>query len=87
MIRLYFFHADWCGKCKMFEPTVKEVCEMFEGNIEIRFVDADKEAKFTIDNGISSLPTIILKKDNEIMWKQEGTVSKEMLIKKIQELL
>lgn len=59
---LYFFHTDWCTKCKTFEKAFNN------GDLDIPdvvSVDADKASKTLLDTwGIKALPTFILVEQN-----------------------
>ena len=58
MILLYFFHTDWCTKCKTFEKAFDN------GDLDIPnvvSVDADKASQALLKTwNIEALPTFIL---------------------------
>lgn len=60
---LYFFHTDWCTKCKTFERLFDN------GDLDIPnvvSVDADKASKALLNTWeIEALPTFILVEDDK----------------------
>lgn len=84
------FYTEWCAPCKMLGKILTEVEKKFP-DVEFLRVDAEsEEMKRTKDRfsdlTISSVPTIIFAKGDQVLVKVEGTLSEEMLIEKINEL-
>ena len=77
------FGANWCISCKIMSPILEEVEK--ETGVEIRKIDVDDNEEMVIAYGIRNIPTLIFIKDNEIVDKVTGTISKEILINKINE--
>lgn len=67
------FYADWCGPCKMMAPVLEELSGEIKGKAKILKVDVDKNPKVSVKYGIQSIPTIILFKNGQIMWRHSGT--------------
>lgn len=59
------FSAPWCNSCKIMEPTIKKVLEDFNG-IELIDVNVDEDPDMAIEYKVRTIPTLILKKGNEI---------------------
>jgi thioredoxin 1 len=77
------FFATWCGPCKMLAPVLESVSK--DTNINIIKVDVDKEEMLARKFGIMSVPTLIMFKDGEILSKQTGLTTKDILVKWIEE--
>jgi len=75
------FHADWCGPCKVLGPIIKEVAGVVGDKVKILKVDVDKNQAASIKYGIKGVPTMILFKKGEIVWRQSGVVPKEEILK------
>jgi len=75
------FHADWCGPCKVLGPIIKEVASEVGDKVKILKVDVDKNQAASIKYGIKGVPTMILFKKGEIVWRQSGVVPKEEILK------
>ena len=80
------FWAAWCGPCRMVGPVIDEISAEYEGKAVVGKVDVDANQEFAAKYGVRNIPTLIFLKDNKIVDKVSGTVSKEVLINKINEL-
>ncbi|WP_101297665.1 thioredoxin [Halegenticoccus soli] len=50
------YHADWCGPCKMLEPTVEELAA--ETDAVVLKVDIDELQDLARSEGVRSVPTL-----------------------------
>ena len=81
------FFAEWCGPCKTMAPILKEVKETLNGDAIILKVDVDKNQNIASKLGIRGVPTLVLYKNNKIVWRQSGVVPKDMLVNKVREFV
>ena len=72
-----YFTATWCGPCKMFKPTVQAVSA--ETGISINYIDVDQQQDTAQKYGISSVPTIIVENDGNVVYRNSGVMSKPQL--------
>lgn len=77
------FWAEWCGPCKMVAPVVEELANEFEGKAVVGKVDVDSNPNISAKFGIRSIPTLLVLKEGEIVDKQIGAVSKNVLAEKL----
>lgn len=82
-LKILDFMGTWCQPCKTMSPILDEVEK--ETGVEIRKIDVDDNEEMVIAYGIRNIPTLIFIKDNKIVDKITGTISKEILINKINE--
>lgn len=77
-ITLVDFWAEWCGPCKMFGPIFETVSEKHE---DIRFLKVDTEAQPGIAQAfqIQSIPTLMLFRDNVLLFRQAGALPEAAL--------
>lgn len=52
------FHAEWCGPCKMLEPTVEALAR--ETPAAVAKVDVDAHPRIASEYGVQSMPTLLL---------------------------
>jgi thioredoxin 1 len=75
------FYADWCEPCKWVEPIVEEVIRNFDGKLSLHKIDIDVQPNIARERLILSVPTLILYKDGEEIWRMRGFDTAQALIK------
>lgn len=70
------YFASWCGPCKMMAPILEEIKKLFADRIKIIKIDIDKPANrpLVMNHRVQSVPTLILYKKGEILWRQSGAI-------------
>lgn len=77
------FFATWCGPCKMMHPILEQLKEKMRDDIRILKVDVDKNETLSMQYRIRSVPTLMLFKKGEMLWRQSGAMSLNDLMQKI----
>lgn len=73
------FWAEWCVPCKMVAPVLEQIAGEQDGKLKIAKVNVDEQSELASQFGIISIPTLLLFKDGEVVNKQVGAGSKEMI--------
>jgi len=82
------FWAPWCGPCRSFAPLYEEISEKYP-NIVFAKVNTEEEKDLAGQFQIRSIPTLMIFKEQIIIFSQAGALPKtalEDVIKKAQEL-
>jgi thioredoxin 1 len=74
------FYADWCGPCKAMEPVVKDVAKAMNGKARVIKVDIDKSEPAARAYDVGAVPTFILFKNGNIVWRHPGMIDKTNLL-------
>nr|WP_296986325.1 thioredoxin [Prevotella sp.] len=85
-LTLVDFFATWCGPCKMMHPILEQLKEKMSDDIRILKVDVDKNEALSMQYRIQSVPTLMLFKKGEMVWRQNGAMSLNDLMQKISQL-
>ena len=81
------FYADWCGPCKTLSPIVQQVSSALHGRVKVIKVNVDKSQSASFKYGIRGVPTLILFKNGNILWRQSGVMSKRDLQNTVERFL
>jgi thioredoxin 1 len=71
------FYADWCGPCKMLEPTVEAIAA--ETDATVAKVDIDALQELARQHNVQGVPTLELFHDGELVEEMVGVQDKATL--------
>ncbi|MGJ6581310.1 thioredoxin [Listeria monocytogenes] len=73
------FWATWCGPCRMVAPVLEEIQEERGEALKIVKMDVDENPETPGSFGVMSIPTLLIKKDGEVVETIIGYRPKEEL--------
>lgn len=79
------FSAEWCGPCQTLAPILKEVKEHFSTQLSVIKIDVDKNTVLARNFSVQGVPTLILYKKGQQVWRQSGLLTRSDLISIIQQ--
>ena len=81
------FWAEWCGPCRMVTPLIEEMATEFEGKAIVAKCDVEVADEIALKFRVRNIPTIVFIKNGEVVDKQVGACSKDVLVGKLNALL
>lgn len=78
------FYATWCGPCKTMHPILDDLKADLGESIRILKIDVDKNPAIADQFKIRGVPTLMLFKKGEVIWRESGAFPKQVLKGKIQ---
>lgn len=78
-LTLVDFYATWCGPCKMMHPVLGQLKEDLGELVRILKLDVDKNEDLAMQYRIQSVPTLMLFRGGETLWRQSGAMRLEDL--------
>lgn len=79
------FYADWCGPCQTMEPVIKSLKEKMGEALGIIKIDVDRNQKTAAFYQIRSIPTYLLFRKGDLLWRQSGIMTVHDLEHKVQQ--
>lgn len=74
------FWAPWCGPCRMQGPIIEQLAEELSGQVIVAKVNVDEATQTAQQFRIMSIPTLMIKKDGQVVETLIGLHNKEQLI-------
>ena len=70
------FYATWCGPCKAMSPIVEAIGKEVQGIARVLKIDVDRNPAIASQYGIQAVPTFMIFKRGQVVWRQPGGADK-----------
>lgn len=80
------FTATWCGPCKMMKPVLEELHRRKGEQLRIIKIDIDQSPAAANAYQVQSVPTLLLFRKGQQLWRQSGLIQAASLEKIIDQL-
>ena len=81
---LFDFWAEWCGPCRAVGPILEEISNEHGDKIKIVKLNTDEEGAIAMKYGISSIPTMNIFVNGEVVKSIVGAKPKPALLKDLE---
>ena len=78
------FYATWCGPCKMMAPVIDEVARDYAGKLKVVKIDVDEAAETAAAMGVTAMPTFVILKNGQEVWRRLGAAPKAAFVSDFQ---
>lgn len=73
------FFAEWCGPCQTMGPVLEDLKTRIGDQAQILKIDVDQNPLAAAAFKVRSVPTLMLFKNGEILWRKSGLVGAKEL--------
>ncbi len=77
------FYATWCGPCKAMSPVLDQLKSKMGDSVRVLKIDVDKNPAIATKLNVRGVPTFVLYKSGNVVWRQSGGMDINTLISKI----
>lgn len=77
------FYATWCGPCKAMAPYIEAIGKEVQGKARVLKIDVDKNQAVAEKYKIQAVPTLIIFKKGNVVWRHSGGMDKSALKSKL----
>ncbi len=86
MIELLYFTGKNCGVCQVIKPKLLEAVNEVFPEVNVRVVDVEEEPELAGQSMVFTLPVVIIKLDDNEMYRVARSFSVYQVLQEIQQL-
>ncbi len=79
--------AQWCGPCKVLSPVIDRLAEKYRGRVAFSKLNTDQNRSTSIKFGITSIPTLLVFREGELVDRIVGAVPESTIINRLELLI
>ncbi|CAB4694520.1 unannotated protein [freshwater metagenome] len=81
------FWAEWCGPCRAVAPILEEISKDHGDKIKIVKLNTDEESAIAVKYGITSIPTLNVFVNGQVVKTIVGAKPKPALLKELESFI
>ena len=81
------FYGTWCGPCRILKPIFEKVAKENRTDVQMYFLDVDKNRDLAIKYGVKSIPAIKTFNGTTLVETSVGVVSESRINELVKNLL
>ena len=81
------FYGTWCGPCRILKPIFEKVAKENKTDVQMYFLDVDKNRDLAIKYGVKSIPAIKTFNGATLVETSVGVVSENKINELVKNLL
>ena len=81
------FWAEWCGPCRAVGPILEEISDEHGAKLKIVKLNTDEESAIAIKYGVTSIPTLNVYVNGEVVKTIIGAKPKPALLKELESFI
>jgi thioredoxin 1 len=79
------FFATWCGPCQYQAPILDQVARQVGDKAHILKIDVDKNQAVMQQYGIRGVPTLMIFRNGQIVWRASGVKQQDELVRLLEQ--
>lgn len=81
------FFATWCPHCQRMAPVIEKIKEQLSGKVDVYQFDIDKNSELADNEKVDTIPTLIIYRNGQQVWRESGEMDGQALLGKIQSFM
>lgn len=73
------FWAEWCGPCRAIAPTIEEMANEFDGQLQVVKVNVDESRAIAAKMGIRGIPTLMMFNGGQLAATKVGALTRSQM--------